>query len=111
MTRVTFVQRFKNMGKWLILFFDTLVYICSFVQTNTNTNTPLGSEFSPCSAYFMVDTMYDVQLMTNQQKEYVRRNVAAVGVGSMFALFGCGLGMLGQYGPEDVNPKLKLPGF
>ena len=104
-TTVTIIQRFKNMGKWLIIFIDAFVYIGNL------TSKPNASVDCPLSAYFMVKTKYDVKLMTDAHKEYVLQQVAMMGIGSMLALFACGLGLLGQFSPEDVHSQIELPGF
>lgn len=93
------------MGKWLIIFIDAFVYIGNL------TSKPNASVDCPLSAYFMVKTKYDVKLMTDAHKEYVLQQVAMMGIGSMLALFACGLGLLGQFSPEDVHSQIELPGF
>jgi len=93
------------MAKWFAIFFDTLVYVGTLTAT-TSTSVPI-----PISAYFMVATKYDLKLMTDVHKAYVLQEVASVGMGSMLCLFGCGLGLLGQFGPEEIHSQIVLPGF
>jgi len=90
------------MGKWLIVFFDAIMCVLSIGTAET---------IMPCSAYFMVDTVYDVNLMTDVQKSYVLRSVGASGLGCMLTFFAGGLGLFGLHAPEEVIGKIKLPGF
>lgn len=96
---MTLYTRVINMSKWLIVFFDTVVYFASCVHTsNTNTNT---NTIIPCSAYFMIDTTHQVALLTPVQITYVSREIALIGAGSMLAFFGGFLGCFGSFGPDE----------
>lgn len=95
------MKRLTNIAKWLMLFFDVLVHMCKSKD----------QVVLPCSAYFLVDTRYDVALMTDVQKAYVGRQIMSAGTGCLLAFFGGFLGCFGSYGPDAIIEKIKLPGF
>lgn len=101
---MSILKRFSNMAKWLIVFFDTIVYFTLAFSESKEVVMPLSS-------YFMVDTKYDVTLMTDAQKLYVGRQIAGIGLGSMLGFFAAFLGLFGSFGPDDDKNKIKLPGF
>lgn len=98
-------KRFTNMGKWILIFFDTVSYLACFSD-----DAKQSARMLPLSAYFMVDTVYDVALMSDAQKLYVHRQVAGMGAGSMLACFAGFLGCFGLFGPDE-GAKIRLPGF
>lgn len=87
--------RLKNMGQWLVLFLESIIFLVIPSQI-----------VLPYSTKFLMDTRsIKLKRLRISERQAISNHVIITGFASMVALFAFGLGLFGKYSPSDIYAK------